>query len=191
MPYRIITPPAEDPILVAEASRQANASETTIFAEYIQAATRYVENMTARQLMRATLELVLDRFPCRDCGLIEIERVPAVAVVSVKYYDRDGVEQTLDPSLYHLDELSEPARLLPVHGTSWPTTREGRPNSVAVRFTAGAADRSAVPPEAKQAIKLLVSHWYENREAVVTGTISKEIEAGLSDLLWQLRWSHA
>lgn len=32
------------------------------------------------------------------------------------------------------------------------------------------------PPEAKQAILMLVGHWFENRETVVTGTISSELQ---------------
>ena len=33
---------------------------------------------------------------------------------------------------------------------------------------------------------MLVSHWYENREAVLTGTVSKEVELGVSSLLAML-----
>lgn len=41
-----------------------------------------------------------------------------------------------------------------------------------------------VPKTAIQAMYLLIGHWYENREAVVTGTISKEIEFAVNALLW-------
>lgn len=39
------------------------------------------------------------------------------------------------------------------------------------------------PDTIKMAIKHVVAHWYRNREAVLTGTISKEIEIGVRALL--------
>ena len=44
-----------------------------------------------------------------------------------------------------------------------------------------------VPEKAKQAIKLLCGHWYENRESVLVGSISKQLEFTLTALLWQDR----
>jgi uncharacterized phage protein (predicted DNA packaging) len=38
----------------------------------------------------------------------------------------------------------------------------------------------------KIAVKLLISHWYENREAVVVGSISKSLEFSLQSILIQL-----
>lgn len=40
------------------------------------------------------------------------------------------------------------------------------------------------------AVKLLVSHWYENREAVLIGNISKTIEFSLSTILTQLKYCY-
>ena len=36
----------------------------------------------------------------------------------------------------------------------------------------------------KQAILLLVGHWYENREQVTVGEIAREIPLGVEALLW-------
>lgn len=41
----------------------------------------------------------------------------------------------------------------------------------------------------KIAIKLLISHWYENRNAVVVGSISKNMEFSLSNIIIQLKYS--
>lgn len=38
----------------------------------------------------------------------------------------------------------------------------------------------------KTAVKLLISHWYENRGAVLIGSISKSLEFGLQSILIQL-----
>ena len=40
----------------------------------------------------------------------------------------------------------------------------------------------------KLAIKLLVSHWYENRDSVLVGSISKKLEYSLNSILIQLQY---
>jgi uncharacterized phage protein (predicted DNA packaging) len=40
----------------------------------------------------------------------------------------------------------------------------------------------------KLAVFLLVSHWYENRQVVAVGTISKELEFSLRSILIQMRY---
>ena len=39
--------------------------------------------------------------------------------------------------------------------------------AVKVTFTAGFGDASTIPDDLKAAVKLLIGHWYEHREAVV------------------------
>ena len=39
------------------------------------------------------------------------------------------------------------------------------------------------------AVKILVSHWYDNRQAVVIGTISKNIEYSLQNIIAQLKYT--
>jgi hypothetical protein len=63
-----------------------------------------------------------------------------------------------------------PARLTPIYGGSWPQTQDVI-NAFTVRFTAGYGTTAAsVPYDVKAAIKLLIGHLYENREAVIVGS---------------------
>lgn len=39
------------------------------------------------------------------------------------------------------------------------------------------------------AVKLLVAHWYENRQAVIIGQVSKQLEYSLQAVLAQLMYS--
>lgn len=41
----------------------------------------------------------------------------------------------------------------------------------------------------KLAIRLLVSHWYDNRESVVIGSISKNLEFSLASMITQLKYT--
>lgn len=48
---------------------------------------------------------------------------------------------------------------------------------------AGDADAWSAPEDIKQAVKLLVGNWFENREASVTGTINTELEFAVKMLV--------
>jgi uncharacterized phiE125 gp8 family phage protein len=55
---------------------------------------------------------------------------------------------------------------------------------VTVTFIAGYGDTAAdVPERFKQAIKLLVGHWHEHREAYVTGEVPEEVAFALHAIL--------
>lgn len=140
------------------------------------AALQYVEHYTGRSVGVQTRELALDAFPCRA---LTIPRGPVSSVVSVKYTDGDGDEETVDPGVYRLDLYSDPQRLLPVYGQAWPTARS-EPGSVRVRYVAGS---NTVAGAALHALLLLVSHADKNRESVITGTIASELPLGVRALL--------
>ncbi|MGE7828970.1 head-tail connector protein [Paenibacillus sp. NPDC093718] len=40
----------------------------------------------------------------------------------------------------------------------------------------------------KLAVFLLCTHWYENRNAVLVGTVTKTLEYSLQSILFQMEW---
>lgn len=178
-------PPETDPVLWTDAKRHLivdHDEDNDRIAEMVSAATKMVEALTARQLLTATWTLYADRFD----PLMELRVCPVQSIVEVRYVDSAGEQQTLDESAYLLDAVSEPARLVPAPGTSWPATQR-RINAVEIEFLAGYGDRFAVPETAKQAINLLAGHWFANREAV--GTVGSEIALAFTSLVYSLRWT--
>ncbi len=84
------------------------------------------------------------------------------------------------------DADSEPPRLFPKAGQFWPSVLYV-PNAVQVHYIAGYGnDGKAVPQAIKMAIMQLVAHWYNNREPVVAGSISK-LPNHVEALLWTYR----
>ncbi|WP_350354072.1 head-tail connector protein [Thermoanaerobacterium sp. RBIITD] len=88
----------------------------------------------------------------------------------------------------------EPAVLCPIPATGWPLDCALRSDAVKIRFKAG---YSEVPKSIKQAMLLLIGHFYEHREAVnigggtVGGGEIKELPLAVSSLLrpfWVPRW---
>lgn len=181
MALRVITEPTSDPVSVAEALKQCQIDhheDDTYLRSLIRAATRRVETTLRRAIMPQTLRLSLDRFPCfgiDPCAAIELPRPRAVSITTLTYIDDAGVQQTL--ASYQLDTESEPGRLLPAYGASWPSTR-CQPNAVQITYVAGFTSAAVVPQTIKLAILMLVAHWYAHRESVTEeGNLSETPQA--------------
>lgn len=57
-----------------------------------------------------------------------------------------------------------------------------RPDAVTLTFSAGWSDVSNVPEDIKAAARLLIGHFYENRQAEIEGAVTSEIEIGVERL---------
>ncbi|HUV67477.1 MAG TPA: head-tail connector protein [Sedimentisphaerales bacterium] len=151
-------------------------------ARLITAAADYCEHFTHRQLLTATRIANWDDFPA---GEWRLPYPPLQAGTIIKYYDSGGVQRTVDATVYDEDIAAEPGVISLSYEQTWPSNR-GHRNDIEVTFICGYGSAADVPEHFRTAIKLLVAHWYEHREAVLTGTISKEIEFSVHALLRQM-----
>ena len=184
--YTAITvEPTVWPIGIEEAKLSARISgsdEDSLIERYVKLATKQVEIDSRRALLTQTIALYLDQFPGRT---IYLERPPVQSVSTIRYVDTDGTTQTLSSTLYTTDLASEPCRITPAYGQTWPFTRF-QTNAVTVTFVAGFTGQEFVPEFAKHAIALLVGEWYRNREA--TGTMQGELQFSYSACVSRLSW---
>jgi uncharacterized phiE125 gp8 family phage protein len=180
--HRLVTGPTVEPLTAAELkdqSRISHGEEDVLLERLIAAARSHVEKITRRALITQTWQLTLDRFPCH--AVIYVPRPPLIAVSSITYLDEDGTEQTVDSDDYRVDDQSQPGRIEPAYGESWPTTRDTI-NAVEVTHTAGyGATAADVPEDLRHAIALLAGHYYEHREAALAGNLT-EIPSGVDAL---------
>jgi uncharacterized phiE125 gp8 family phage protein len=146
MPIIDIQAPAAEPIAQADVKASARidgAEFDSQLAIIIPALRRHVEGRLGRRLINQTVELVLDRFPASEIDL----QLPSVSsIVSVKYLDANGTEQTLASNAYALDSASYTAWLMPAYGQQWPETMDAA-NAVRVRFVVGYGAEAAAVPE--------------------------------------------
>jgi len=164
---KLITAPTVEPVTLTEVKEQAVigvSTDDTLLTRLISVARAEAEGITQRSLAPTTWEVVLDTWPSRE---IRLPRGPVTAVSSVKYYDEDGVEQTLSASIYETDLDSLVARVQPRDGEEWPDLAV-MANAVRVRYTAGWT-ASAIPVEIKQWILVRVAGLYAQRENFVAG----------------------
>lgn len=182
---KLLTAPAVEPVTLAEAKRHANvvaSDDDTLIAALIVAARELVEVDTSHALINQTWELELSGW---WTGGLECPRPPLVSVTHIKYYDQDDVLQTLETAYYDVDTRRQPGVIWWDEDYTAPTLSD-EANPVLVTYVAGyGAAASAVPQRAKQAILLLVGHWYRCREAV--GTVGTEVALAYQRLIHSLR----
>ena len=179
MPLQLVTPPAEEPVSLAEAKqhlRVDSGDDDLLIGSLISAARQAAETKTGRQLITARWKLVLDAFPGPSLmqsatgvsfslpgHAILLAKCPVQSVVSIEYLDMNGTTQVMPASDYVLDAACEPARLTPAFGKTWPPTLP-QMGAVSVTFDAGYGTASAVPEGLKSWIKLRVGSLYGHRE---------------------------
>lgn len=193
-PYRLkrtVLPTAEPVTAFAamEHLRTDSGVEENYISGLITVAREWCETYTQSTLMTSTWQLTLDRFPEAPVAKrgrvnlpeIALPRGPVQSVSSIVYLDEDNASQTLSASVYTVDTASgSVARVVPAYDQEWPDTID-HINAVTVTYIAGYTAAALVPSHFVHAIKLLVGHWYENRESV--GSVGKEIELTVHSLL--------
>lgn len=184
----IVTEPATEPVSVSDVKLNARveiAEDDLFIAQRIVSARRLAEAFTKRTFVTTTLRLNLDYFPSWE---IFLKRPPLVSVTWIKYTDTNGTQQTISSGDYTVDTYSEPGRVTPAYGVSWPSGRE-HTNSIEVKYVAGYGAASAVPQSIKDAITLTVTQWYENRGDDGEKKLS-ELPAAAKSLLSAEGWGY-
>lgn len=148
-----VTSPTIEPISLAEAKAHSRVTVTTddaLIAIMIAAARQFAETKTQRQIIASRWKLVLDAFPGpslfgvpfgKEFSLprhaVVMPIAPVLQVVSIKYLDMAGVQQTMPSSDYTVD-LTEPVRITPQFGKIWPVVLP-QIGAVEIVFDAGYA----------------------------------------------------
>lgn len=161
-------------------------TESTLVSSLVQASTdQFCNDTGGHVLCSQTLRLNLDYWPTIPAGykrqqtqsIITIPRGPVSSVTSVSYLDENAAWQTLTG--WTADTSSTAARvILP---SSLPALHASQLPAVRVQFVAGYADAAHIPPSALVGVRLLASHWYDQRAAFTEGDM-RELPAGWSAL---------
>lgn len=201
------TAPTEEPITLEAAKRQCSIDrEETFFDVWlagddedsigaIAAARELVEYDARVAIMPQTWTLRYDAWP--DGDWIDLLIHPAQSVV-VTYDDLNDATQTWAAANYQLQRGRYRSLLMKTDkDADYPDLSSSDPRPVQIVITAGysnttdhitpAARRNQVPHAARMAMLMLIGHWFRNRESVLIGTISKEIEQGYRSLIETIR----
>ncbi len=183
--WALVSQPQFEPLTTAELKSHLRVDlndEDTLIAALGVAARDYCERHTNCIMGSRVFYLEASGFPAGNGDII----LPITPVVSVSQLawrrPADGSLQigVVDTDYRFAGEIQR-IRLMP-SATAWPVTSVTE-DAVQITVTAGYPSAQAVPQIFKHAIRLLVGHWYENREAVVNGTISSDVKMTVDALL--------
>lgn len=180
---QVTTPPAAEPITLAEAKlhlRVDHAEDDTYITTLIEAARDWAECFTSRAIITQTFKMYLRTFP--GFGGIVVPRAPVISLTSIIYYDQNNTLQTLDPAVYETDFVREPGRIDRVFGQVWPSVYP-RVNAVCVEFVAGYGAAGAnVPAGLRRAILQRLTELYEDRQPTVYGAGPSAVKSATSEV---------
>ncbi|WP_179086943.1 head-tail connector protein [Paenibacillus odorifer] len=89
---------------------------------------------------------------------------PCKKIISVVVTDKDGQAKAIDEGNYHLYSDDFKAVLVLGKSYKYPSLNSDNRYPVQIEFSSGMLPVE-VPRKTKRAIKLLIGHWYETREA--------------------------
>lgn len=178
----LYTAPAVEPISVEEARRQCRITDTSeddLLSTYVTAARECVEKLRGLACVNQTWDVYFERLD----GDLLLPIMPVSSITSVKYQDGDNTQQTLATTYYEAAEWNRFGIVRLKYSQVWPSTL-GHHDDVVVRVVFGyGASGASVPGPVRQVIRWLVGHQFENREPILTGTISKELEMTVGTFL--------
>lgn len=159
--YAQTTTPVDEPISLLEAKAQLRvdgSDDDALIGDLIETVREKFEDSTARVLSVRDFTAYWDAWP--EDNTLSLPLYPVLDVSSIKYLDDDGVEQTISTSDYTVDKVGQSPRIMLNSDADTPDVGN-YPNSVYVRFTAGAY---TIPPSAKHSMLLWLTMLYERRE---------------------------
>ena len=190
----IKTAPVAEPITLLEAKTQlrilgADTTYDTEITGLISEARDWIERRYEISLITQSRvqyqDQLYDRYPIYRNFLgpyysrfpVMLMNPPVQSITSFKYYDTNQVLQTLALNTdYFAAGLANPAvgaqdieipRIWPA--SSWPVFK-WIPDSIQIEYVAGFGnDGTYVPASIKRAIKMVLTHFFENRSEEITG----------------------
>lgn len=179
--------PIQEPITLTDVKLHCRAladvaDEDPVIAMYAKGARLWAEHYTSRAFFTQTYRLEQDDFT-REIWLPRA--APLQSVTSVKYYDTDGVQQTLATTYYRVDTTSEPGRVVLKPGQSWPSVQCERGQAVEVIYVAGWSTVQAIPDDIRVGICWMADHLYEHRSGIEVGAgiTAVEVPMGIASFL--------
>ncbi len=183
----LVTPPVIEPVSIAEAKshlRLDGSADDILVASLILTSRLHIEAALGLALVTQGWKLVLDRWPKSDCLALPLR--PVQSITSVAVLTADGSPDVLAPSSFVLDGGGAPPRLVRT-GAAWPTVGRAAAG-IEIDFVAGFGAAAAdVPAPIRQALLLLIAHWYEHRDPIEIGSAESAVPRAVSELLLPYR----
>lgn len=168
----LLVAPAAEPITLDQARDYLRADGNALDEEIgmlLVAARTEVEQATGQRLVAQTVQVLADSF----ADLAHIDVGPVNQVLAIRYQDRAGAEQLLDPTAYELFGAGIDRGVRPVAGTVWPQPRDAD-QVIAVDLAIGYPDVASVPQKLRFAVFAVLRARFEGRDPSIDALIVNE-----------------
>lgn len=133
--------------------------QNEVLESYLRAALAAIEARTGKMLFQRRVSWTLTRWSKVDAQALPV--APVTRIENVSLTDASGAETIVDGAVYTLIRDTHRPQIAAV-GAGLPTVPQG--GSVTVTFDAGHGPQwTQIPPDLREAVFLLASHYYENR----------------------------
>lgn len=156
-----------------------HAEDDALLTEMLAASTDYIERQTNTALGAADYLMTLDGWPAS--GSFRVPRPPLLSIDSITYRDGDGQAVPLPSGSFAVDETERPARVVLIGNL--PATPVA-PGAVRVSFRAGYETPEDAPAALLHAVKMVLGHFYENREAAIDRRVDT-VPMAVESICWQ------
>lgn len=166
MTIETLTPTGGEPLSLADAkafARIGGNHDDSLISQLIAAARARIEQMTGLALMARSLRLALREWPLGvlDKGGLSLPQRPAISLIAVRLTDGETEEDVT--TCFELETGIAPRlTLAPGQGWVWPRSIH---QWIEIDWQAGFASAEAVPDDLVHALKIVVAHEFENRDA--------------------------
>jgi len=155
--------------------------DDALILSYINVASRLASEITGRKLISETVKFSIDEVYFNE--RIVLPFTPVSVIDEIQYYDPAGASQTMNISDFHLYNFDDKSELCLKEGLVLPAIDDRR-DAVNITFTTGyGANSSDIPDTITKAIRMLVTHYYENRNNTVLGMSVADIPYAVETLL--------
>ena len=169
MGLSLVTGPTEEPVSLIEAKQHCRIDSTDddgLIAGYIIAARMMAEGDTRRAFITQTWDYTINYgWPLSNGSQrIELPLGKLQSITSISYVDTAGATQVLASNQYTVITSETGGLIVPAYNVSWPDVR-WQVGNITVRMVVGWLAHE-FPSDLRQAMMMLISHWYESRESV-------------------------
>lgn len=157
--------------------RVEHEDEDNLIARYEEAAVSAIESWTGRYF-GPTAEVTEEVYSGGGSDLIWLSEIPDLTIAGSDPVIQVETWNGVDWDLVASTDFETDGFALYHKASYWPTGRR----NVRVTYTRGYAPGEE-PWGIRQAVMMLVAHWYQNRESIVVGTIVTEVPDAVRALI--------